>query len=225
MTFQVVLYGATQWAVTHTHPSADGAVWMTTEAEMLRLTLDPRAERVPHDLRARFRDAINAEPSLNRMIQHAQTRAGVWRADLDAHRDRARYSHLLPRLTVDVRGGDVPADFNGGFTSRLPISNRVTAGGASFGVFGRWDLQALLWRNDQGATAMYRLATQNRELAKTLREQIIALYQERRRLILDRLIRPRPERRSQLLRDLRFEELTAHLNALTGDVLPPFSAL
>ena len=72
---------------------------------------------------------------------------------------------------------------------------------------------------------MYRLATQNRDLAKTLREQIIALYQERRRLILDRIIRPRPERRSQLLRDLRFEELTAHLNALTGDALPTFSAL
>ncbi|MGK0358497.1 MAG: photosystem II stability/assembly factor-like uncharacterized protein [Bradymonadia bacterium] len=224
-TFRVVLYGGTQWSITQTTSAGNGAVWMTTEAEMLRLSLDPHAARVPTDLRARFSAAIAAEPALNHMIRKAQTQAGVWRGDLDAHRNRAQYSHFLPRLTVDVRGGDVPARFNGGFTTRLPITNRVTAGGASYGVFGRWDLRSLLWRNDQGATALYRLARQNRDLAKTLRTQIIALYQERRRLILDRLITPRPERRTQVLRDLRFEELTAHLNALTGDALPPFSAL
>ena len=225
LTFQVVLYGGTQWAITHTKPAGNGAVWMTTEAEILRLSLDPRAERVPADLRSRFGEIIGAEPSLNDMIRRAQTRAGVWRADLTAYRERGQYSHFLPRLTVDIRGGDVPAQFNGGFTSRLPISNRVNAGGMSYGVFGRWDLRSLLWRNDQGATALYRLARQNRDLAKTLRTQVIALYQERRRLILDRLISPRPERRTQVLRDLRFEELTAHLNALTDDALPPFSAL
>lgn len=224
-TFRVVLYGGTQWAVTQTTPTGDGGVWMTTEAELLRLTADPHAERVPAGLRARFGEAISAEPSLNEMIRRAQTRAGVWRADLDAYRAGGQFSHLLPRLTVDVRGGAIPAAFNGGFTTRLPISNRVDAGGLSYGVFGRWDLRALLWRNDQGATALYRLSKQNRALAQTLRDQIIALYQERRRLILDRLITPRPERRAQLLRDLRFEELTAHLNALTGDPLPPFSAL
>jgi hypothetical protein len=95
----------------------------------------------------------------------------------------------------------------------------------SFGVFGRWDLQALMWRNDQNANEAYRYVAQNRKLAKSLRDQIVSMYTERRRLILNRLLDPEPARRTRLLRDLRFEELTAHLNALTGDLLEPFTAL
>lgn len=224
-TFEMVLYGATQWAITALRSAGDDTWWLATQAELMRLSRDPFAQRLPRDIVERFRARIAAEPDLNEMIARAQKRAGVWRADLDAMRSRAQYSHVLPRLTVDVRGGRIPANYNAGFVARLPVVNTVNATGTSYAIFGRWDLRALIWRNDQGATAIYRLAGQARGLAQSLREQVIAMYQERQRIILDRLASPRPDRRTALLRDLRFEELTAHLNALTGDVLEPFTAL
>lgn len=224
-TFQMVLYGATQWAIASIRSAGDDTYWLATQAELLRLSRDPNAQRIPRDVIDRYREQIRSEPSLEEMIRRAHAQAGVIREDLDSARGRAQYSHLLPRLTVDVRGGDIPANSNFGFVVRPPGGNSVFASGTSYAVFGRWDLRALIWRNDQGATAMYRLAGQARGLARSLREQVIAMYQERQRIILDRLANPRPPRRAGLLRDLRFEELTAHLNALTGDPLEPFTAL
>lgn len=224
-TFQVVLYGATQWAIALTTAAGPGSYWLATQAELLLLQRDPGTARVPRAVVEEFKAAVAAEPSLNTLVRAAQERAGVFLPDVARYRSNSRWSHVLPRLTVDVRGGGLPARFNGGFVNRLPTANSIQAGGLSYAVFGRWDLRALLWRNDQGATAAYRLAGQARRLAEILREQIGALYTERRRLLLTRLIDPRPERRTRLLRDLRFEELTAHLNALTGDLLDPFTAL
>lgn len=223
--FEMVHYGATQWGIASVRAAGDDTWWLATQAELLRLSRDPYAQRIPPDVVERFRAQIAREPTLDVMVRRAQIRAGVLREDLDALRERAQYSHVLPRLTVDYRFGTIDADFLANIVTQLPVANAVVAGGATWSVFGRWDLQALFWRNDQGATATYRLASQGRDLARSLSEQVISMYQERQRIILDRLANPRPERRAQLLRDLRFEELTAHLNALTGDPLEPFTAL
>ena len=51
----------------------------------------------------------------------------------------------------------------------------------------------------------------------------MALIEERRRLIFDQFVNPQSEK-DDFYRKLRLEELTTHLNFLTGDLFPPFSA-
>ena len=68
-----------------------------------------------------------------------------------------------------------------------------------------------------------RVARVNRKLESEVTYTVITLYSERRRLLFDAITSPGSPR-AQLLRNLRLEELTAHLNALTGHVYEPYEA-
>jgi len=92
----------------------------------------------------------------------------------------------------------------------------------AFSVFAHWNLDQLLFTRAE--TPITRAARVNRGAAWMLRSTVINLYGERRRLLLESFADPTGGRVA-LLRALRLEELTAHLNALAGDVLEPMPAL
>ena len=87
----------------------------------------------------------------------------------------------------------------------------------------RSDVADLLFRPDEGALTAD--AQARAKLGWTLRQTIASLYTERRRVQLDRLLDAGTAGRARLARDLRLEELTAHLNALAGPLFTPFEAL
>ena len=112
------------------------------------------------------------------------------------------------RIDAPVRRGD-----SGGRGSRVTYS-----------AFAWWDLRRLLF--DRGELQSGRGEQISRKLEERIRGLVVSLYGERRRLMIDEVLNEdeRLSRRS-LFRRLRLEELTAHLNQLTGDLLPPFIAL
>jgi hypothetical protein len=85
----------------------------------------------------------------------------------------------------------------------------------------RWDLQELTFSKAEVITR--RIARINLRAEKNLRNQIIALYEERQRLLFERIaVEQSPKQR--LFTALRLEELTAHLNQITGNMFEPFNA-
>ena len=86
----------------------------------------------------------------------------------------------------------------------------------------KWDVMQILHSADEAPTD--RVGALNRGLEWRIRMTVINLYQERRRLQFEALVND-DSGRPKLLRDLRIEELTAHINALAGEVLPLKPAL
>ena len=64
----------------------------------------------------------------------------------------------------------------------------------------------------------------NKYAEQRLRDTVTALYAERHRHLFARVVEP-GDARTQLFRNLRIEELTAHLNVLAGNLFKAESAL
>jgi hypothetical protein len=64
----------------------------------------------------------------------------------------------------------------------------------------------------------------NRMVFHAMRLTVVDLYLERRRLQLEELLEPDASPRTRLLRGLRIEEITAHLNQLCGNLFEPYYA-
>ena len=98
------------------------------------------------------------------------------------------------------------------------------AGSSPFAVtiWAHWNMEKLIFSNRE--TIGRRIGRQNQWGERQFRATVVALFQERRRLLFEAFTEPGDER-SQLFRDLRIEELTAHLNALAGNIFESRSAL
>jgi hypothetical protein len=105
---------------------------------------------------------------------------------------------------------------------RRALEERLAEAAPLFwGIFLRWDLQELTFSKAEVITR--RIARINLRAEKNLRNQIIALYEERQRLLFERIaVEQSPKQR--LFTALRLEELTAHLNQITGNMFEPFNA-
>jgi hypothetical protein len=90
-----------------------------------------------------------------------------------------------------------------------------------WGVFLKWNLQELTFSTSEVITR--RVARTNLRAEQNLRNQIIALYEERQRLMFERIAIEQSPKQS-LFTALRLEELTAHLNQITGNMFTPFEA-
>ena len=66
--------------------------------------------------------------------------------------------------------------------------------------------------------------TTSHQLERNLQTNIVNMYQERRALLRTMILQA-SNGRKRLMRMLRFEELTAYLNYLSGDLFDSFQAL
>ena len=228
--WQVLSFGQAGWdlqvaAFSRHDPEA---LLLLTETELLRLARQAPRHASGEVVRA-FRAQADSEPSAARAVAAAMatTGAGV-EARMD-YRRRSSWANLLPSVTaglvvrdVDLAGSLIDRTRGVGGGDGPDFRNAARLGDLGVAVFAAWDLANTIFDDDEAAIG--RVAWTLEDLEFLVRNTVVGLYQERRRLQLEALLARPDGSRAGLMRDLRIEELTAHLNALTGDLFEPFSA-
>lgn len=225
--WQIAFFGTMQWPITYGLFDAGrpDTLLVLTQAELLRH--GPAAPRaLPPVVLDRARRVLAAEPTQREVLTAALHRAGLDREDRLAHRESARAAGYLPVLAASFALYRAPWE-------RLFVNEEIATGegrergpiqgGAWFvGLTASWDLQSTVFHRAEAP--IERIGRVNADAERALRATVIHLYQERRRLVVE-AITAADDPRAALMRALRIEELTAHLNALAGDLFAPAPAL
>ena len=232
-TWQIIYFGAVRWDVRLAlfNEGSSEDIWLLTTAEVMKLE-----RRQASDIDARaiqsYRQMVAAEPTLSQAILSARQRAGVYRGDLSAYRrGRARYRGFAPRFIAGVLYRDVAADSRRNTLLILDRERQLdeiyahdgALPGLQWQVQLTWDLSDTVFSGDEAPFGRVFEVTNTADFR--IRDMVANLYHERRRTQLAMLTDLDADPRTQLMRDLSMEELTAHLNYLTGNIFPPFKAL
>jgi hypothetical protein len=230
-TWQIAYFGKIQWSISRVIPMRyqSNSFWILTQAEVLKATFNHsysnRSNR--SNQHHRLKRLIQAEPTMTMVIQSTLKRAGVHRSLRVNARKRASWRSFFPEFTASWTHRDLPINFklNDYLISNGDMISNLNQGQFSYGVFSAfawWELHELIFHYEElPLDAGERVA---HHLESNLRTNIIHMYQERRSLLYAMVLQPKTER-TRLMRMLRFEELTAHLNQMSGFMFEPFKAL
>jgi hypothetical protein len=232
-TWQIIYFGAVYWDVRLAFfaPGSQQDIWLLTTGEVLKLDRKPSDQISPTAVRT-YREMVASEPTISQAIHAARLRGGVYRGDLSAYRrDRSRWRGYAPKLNADLLYRDVDVDArraavqtnDGGVEPRDQASNELFLDGLRWRVLLKWDLSQTIFSGDEAPFGRVFGVTKKADLK--IRDVVADLYLERRRTQLAILTDVDADARTQIMRALSMEELTAHLNYLTGDLFPAFKAL
>lgn len=209
-------------------PHEEGTLWVVTSGELLRLRQKrPAASRSQRE--NVFRSALAVEPREYEVFDTAFRNFGIDPGYQVAMRKKATIRTLIPEVrlvggyfsvktsaTIDVLPWKLAQGVN--------LDNVYQRGSgystAYVGVMLWWDLQDLLFDFDQMSfgrtfgTAVGRMNSMKFELAR--------YYNERIRLMRVLIIEPPEDLMAYMDVHMRFQELTEHLNALTGGLYESF---
>jgi len=169
--------------------------------------------------------AFDREPTVQDVQTWAHRYAGADPVEVQRWLDRSRSFAALPEVTLELEAG---VDNDQGFLyldqnglSPIPGSSPVAViddadRGRSFDVALelRWDLASLVTSNER--IRMIAEARDLAELRERVRTEVTRIYFERRRLQVERLLDPGGDLATRVENELRLQELTAELDALTG---------
>ncbi len=146
------------------------------------------------------------EPTVQQLHQAAMEYAGVIDPKrIEDHRRKARIKAVLPELTLDY---DKTIS-----TYASSNSTRFSVGPWDWGVTLNWNLSDLIWSEQQRLIdSQVRLMVQ---LRNDILDEVNKLYFERRRLKME-LLSANLDSKKRIEKELKLEELTASLDALTG---------
>lgn len=230
--WQIALFGRVQWKITYGmfEVGRPESMLVLTEAEVLRYGPPRRARPVSEALLDRYRRTVADEASQSRAVTAALKQAGLYRPDRIRFRRNARWASLLPRVQVlyGWREFKLDADTLELLQTAEDALDATSLRSGSqawdaWAVFGTWDLAPLVFSRSEAPIA--RVGRTNTYGEWSVRSTVINMYQERRRLLFEAFVDERPDPRAELMRRLRIEELTAHLNAMTGGLFEPAEAL
>ncbi|MEI8175769.1 MAG: hypothetical protein WCG78_02765 [Candidatus Omnitrophota bacterium] len=154
------------------------------------------------------------EPSIKKVQQQAIRYAEVHQEKIAQWRSLAKRRALLPTISVGVnRDTSNKSELYTSATTHYCMTgpDDISTG---WDVRASWDLGNLIWSDDQtNIDVRSRLTVQLRDDIVT---EVTRLYFERRRLQIDLLLSPPQNLRNKVEKELRLEELTAGIDALTG---------
>jgi hypothetical protein len=162
----------------------------------------------------KLKDRFASEPSIadvqGMAVKYARANPDV----IDSWRARARSSALLPEVRARVDN-----DTDDGTTTRSQTGEAdviTQSAGDDLGVELRatWDLNYLVFHPQEMAVA--REAVRLTNLRDRVVDEVTRRYYERRRLMVENTLAPVYDDMERMRRDLRQQELTADLDALTG---------
>ncbi|MDD5084791.1 MAG: hypothetical protein PHE61_01965 [Candidatus Omnitrophica bacterium] len=197
--------------------TADGLYRMNIEGPQLPLNAT-EIMFSPDDLKA-LRAIISKEPTVIEVQRAAVRYADVDNGKITWWHIGSRLRALVPSLSIarnrtigtniDIdRGGTADRDFYFSGPDDITRYNNVGL---------QWDLADLIWSSSQ--TSIDSREKLMVELRDEILSEVTRLYFERRRVLIQ-LILGRPEDIRECLElSLRLEELTAHIDALTGGYL------
>jgi competence protein ComEA len=157
---------------------------------------------------------FNAEPSVREVQQQAIAYMRVHPEEVDSWRIRARTNALAPRLTTtgqgtlndDNRTVEKPGDPT--IVSKdNDSSGRLTVGAT-------WELDRLIF--DPQEMAVTRESVRIANLRDRVLDEVTRRFFERRRLQVDLELSPPKDLADRVKKELRLQELTADIDAVTG---------
>jgi len=166
-----------------------------------------------------IQEHFNHEPTVMEIQQAAVHYAEVYPEKIEAWRQAAMRKAMLPTVSLTAdQGVDHNVDIDRGGTGdpdRFITGPSETNRDWHMGV--SWDLGDLIWNDDQ--TSIDTRSKLMVELRGDILNEVTHLYFERRRLQVECLIFPPKELPLQIEKDLKLQELTADIDALTGGFL------
>ncbi len=162
---------------------------------------------------SRFDHEPNIEEIRNAAIEYAE----VQPEKIEKWRKAAARKALLPDLTFHY---DKDKSWNSSayFYSGKYVDDDITKDhDRGWSVSLTWKLGELIWNDDQ--TSIDSRSKLMVELRDDVLNEVTRLFFERRKTQIETLLMPREDIREKLNRDLRIQELTADIDALTGSYL------
>ncbi|MDH4101410.1 MAG: hypothetical protein OEV28_12650, partial [Nitrospirota bacterium] len=197
----------------------NNTLWAATKSGVFKATLtDQNGTHKNMGMEAKDVASIFAhEPTIIEMQEAAIRYAEVHPEKIEGWRKAAERKAWLPDLRV---GYDQSKDWQSGtyFYSTSTVKYKdddITRGRDSgWSVSLTWELGDLIWNNDQTSIdTRSRLMVQLRD---DVLNEVTRLYFERRRLQIDLHLSPPEKAMETLEKELRLQELTAKIDALTG---------
>lgn len=163
--------------------------------------------------------AIGREPAISEIQQAAIEYAEVSPKKIEWMRRSAKNKAWLPKVSAGLDGDiDRTLDLDRGGTANPDFYIEGPKDkGWGWDIDLTWDLGELIWNQDQcNIDVRSKLMVQ---LRNDLLDEVTKLYFERRRLQLELSASMPEEKDERTLKQLRLEELTADIDALTGGYL------
>ncbi len=164
-------------------------------------------------------DRFKHEPTVLEIQQAAIYYAEVYPEKIERWRSAAMRKAMLPTVSLTAdQGEDHNVDIDRGGTNdpdRFITGPKETNLDWHMGV--SWDLGDLVWNDDQ--TSIDTRSKLMVELRDDILNEVTHFYFERRRLQMEMLLHPAKELPLQIEKELKLQELTADIDALTGGFL------
>jgi len=169
---------------------------------------------VSGDIVKKVLQRFNAEPTVREVQQQAIDYMRVHPQEVDSWRVRARTNALAPRLTTQVQG-DLNDDRR---TVEKPgdptIVSQDNDQSGRLVIGAAWDLDRLIFEPQEMAVARESVRIAN--LRDRVLDEVTRRYFERRRLQVDLELSPPKDLADRVKKELRLQELTADMDAVTG---------
>ncbi len=198
-----------------------GRLAAATENEIYLLEDQGAPKARPTIHYAEVKKEFSLEPTIGQIHTMAIEYAEVNPSKIKRWREAARKKAWLPKLSVGV-DGDKNRTINdsvwGSYTSGgqlfLGPDDKTFYDNFGWSASFSWDLGDLIWSSDQ--TSIDSRSKMMVELREDILDQVTRLYFERRRLQVE-LLNGRPrDQLAHLEKQMRIEELTALIDAMTG---------
>lgn len=169
---------------------------------------------VSGDIVKKVLQRFNSEPTVREVQQQAIAYMRVNPQEVDSWRLRARTNALAPRLTTQVQG-DLNDDRRTVEQVGEPtIVSQTNDQSGRLVVGAAWDLDRLVFEPQEMAVARESVRIAN--LRDRVLDEVTRRYFERRRLQVDLELSPPKDLADRVKKELRLQELTADMDAVTG---------
>jgi len=179
------------------------------------------ADENPTPLETQAQDILNkfsGEPAISDVQEAAIRYAEVHPGKIKEWRDAAKKKALLPKVSFGLdRNSTDLWHWESGSTAIGQSGDDLLRRGhdsVDWDVTMTWDMGELIWNSDQ--TSIDTRSKLMVELRDDIVNEVTRIYFERRRLQVELLTFPPGDLKPRLEKELRMQELTADINALTG---------
>lgn len=202
-------------------PGDPTVFWLLTSHELFRVR---KASSV--DLEVIGEDVVRAiykrEPRLSTVMDAVFRHFGVHRGERSALRRKGQTRWILPRVNVfsGVMNSYDSANLKPTYLTGLSFQNnhvltrKIGKDQPYAGVMLNWDLKSLIF--DMEELSFGRVFAKSNGAYNSLKFETNRLFEERKRLIAKMVFEKAGSRMEDEARKLRLNELTSHLNALSG---------
>lgn len=190
--------------------TASNGLYRTNAMQIALFIKKDDIEYKKEDVLAKF----NAEPSIRDVQVSAIDYAEVNPDKITQWREQAKKKALLPNVSVGV--DRYVTDLYHWDTGSTTTTDALIKGDdtVSWDITMTWDMGEFIWNDDQ--TSIDTRSKLMVQLRDEIMDEVTRTYFERRRLQAELLTNPPKDLERRIEKDLRLQELTADLDALTG---------